>query len=219
MSGTSLDGIDAVAINLAHQPRIIAAATHPLPDQRRAAMLALCRPGQDEIERLGRADRRLGTELGNAVNQLLADAGIAASAVRAIGSHGQTVRHRPSVTGQDSGQSFTLQIGDPTSIVEQTGITTVADFRRRDMTAGGQGAPLVPAFHRAVFSVASNDCPRAIVNIGRIANITGLGNDGVVIGFDTGPGNTLLDGWIHRILKYALDRDGAWAAMGSVDMR
>lgn len=214
MSGTSLDGIDAALLDLSGSPKLLAAHTYPLPSDLRAALLTLCQPGNDEIERMGRADRWLGLELGQAVNQLLASAGVAAVSVRAIGSHGQTIRHRPPKSHVDT-NAFTLQIGDPTSIVESTGITTIADFRRRDIAAGGQGAPLVPAFHRAVFSSTENHA-RAIVNIGGIANISGLATDGSVIGFDTGPGNTLLDSWIQRHHYLAFDRDGAWAASGKV---
>jgi anhydro-N-acetylmuramic acid kinase len=160
---------------------------------------------------MGQADRELGLAFGAAVNSLLQNAGIPHSAVRAIGSHGQTIRHRPPAPHQN--HPFTLQVGDPSSIAQLTGIATVADFRRRDIAAGGQGAPLVPAFHRAVFN--SNRC-RAIVNIGGIANITLLPTAGSVLGFDTGPGNTLMDSWITRHRGESYDRDGAWAAAGKV---
>lgn len=210
MSGTSLDGIDAVLVDLSSNPTLIAAATYPLPDDLRSGLLALCHSGPHEIERMGRCDRQLGIELGNAVISLLAQAKTSPQSIRAIGSHGQTIRHRPRLS-DNAPFPFTLQIGDPASIVEMTGITTVADFRRRDIAAGGQGAPLVPAFHRAVFGESR---PRAIVNIGGIANVTGLaGNQ--VIGFDTGPGNTLLDSWIHRHQHRSYDRDGAWSATGT----
>lgn len=210
MSGTSLDGIDTVLVELAQSPRLIAARTFPLPDELRAQLLSLCLPGDDEIERMGQADRLLGLACAKAVNALLQSAAVPSAAVRAIGSHGQTIRHRPPGTRP---QPFTLQIGDPTSIAQLTGITTVADFRRRDIAAGGHGAPLVPAFHRAVFKGTHT---RAIVNIGGIANVTLLPTDGVVIGFDTGPGNTLIDAWISRHRGLAYDRDGAWAAGGRV---
>ncbi|MDB6062141.1 MAG: anhydro-N-acetylmuramic acid kinase [Verrucomicrobiaceae bacterium] len=215
MSGTSLDGIDAVLIDLTDQPRLIAANTFAFPPELHTELLALCQPGADEIERLGRADRWLGIELGKAVNQLLAAAHVDPENVRAIGSHGQTVRHRPPISSATADHSFTLQIGDPTSIVEATNITTIADFRRRDIAAGGQGAPLVPAFHRAVFS-AVNSSARAIVNIGGIANISGLAQNRHTIGFDTGPGNTLLDNWIYRHHHLSFDGNGAWAASGKI---
>ncbi len=212
MSGTSLDGIDAALLDLSAQPKLIAAKTYPLPEQLRSDLLALCLPGNDEIERMGIADRRLGLEFAFAVTQLLQETAVPANAIRAIGSHGQTIRHRASLAVNQGSYPFTLQIGDPTSIAEITGITTVADFRRRDIAAGGQGAPLVPAFHRAVFG---DNQARAIVNIGGIANITGINADNV-IGFDTGPGNTLLDQWIHRHKGVHYDRDGAWSASGTV---
>lgn len=211
MSGTSLDGIDAVLVELSQPPRLIAARTFPLPDALRNQLLALCQPGADEIERMGSADRELGLAFGAAVNSLLEDAGVSHSNVRAIGSHGQTIRHRPPAAHR--ALPFTLQIGDPTSIAQLTGIDTIADFRRRDIAAGGQGAPLVPAFHRAVFG--SSRC-RAIVNIGGIANVTLLPGDASVLGFDTGPGNTLMDSWIARHRGERYDRDGAWAATGEV---
>lgn len=222
MSGTSLDGIDAALLDLSSQPKLIAAKTYPLPEQLHADLLALCLPGDDEIERMGVADRRLGLELGFAVTQLLRAAAVPANAIRAIGSHGQTIRHRASLAVNEGSYPFTLQIGDPTSIAEVTGITTIADFRRRDIAAGGQGAPLVPAFHRAVFgnnqtgkNQNGDTQTRAIVNIGGIANITGLGLGNDVIGFDTGPGNTLLDHWIYRHTGAHYDRDGAWGLTGT----
>lgn len=217
MSGTSLDGIDTLLIDLSSSPRVIAAETYCLPEDLRNDLIALCRSGDDEIERMGIVDRRLGIESGLAVTKLLADHNISTHAVRAIGSHGQTIRHRPALTNDQKKYPFTLQIGDPNSIAEITGITTIADFRRRDIAAGGQGAPLVPAFHRAVFgSQSGNKQPRAIVNIGGIANITGLGVNDEVIGFDTGPGNTLLDQWVHRHTGVHFDRDGTWSAQGRV---
>ncbi len=214
MSGTSLDGIDTLLIDLsAFPPRVLAAETYSLPEDLRNDLIALCRSSSDEIERMGSVDRRLGIESGLAVNKLLADNGVSSEAIRAIGSHGQTIRHRPSLTNDQKNYPFTLQIGDPASIAEITGITTVADFRRRDIAAGGQGAPLVPAFHRALFGAKR---ARAIVNIGGIANITGLGANDEVVGFDTGPGNTLLDQWVHHHKGVHYDRDGAWAAQGRV---
>jgi anhydro-N-acetylmuramic acid kinase len=218
MSGTSLDGIDAALLDLSAAPKLLAARTYPLSEQLRAELIALCLPGNNEIERMGIADRRLGIELGEAVKKLLRDNTISPGAVRAIGSHGQTIRHRPPLPASENNFPFTLQIGDPNTIAEITGITTVADFRRRDIAANGQGAPLVPAFHRAVFGQNQHGMTqaRAIVNIGGIANITGIDAGGDVIGFDTGPGNTLLDQWIHRHAGAHYDRGGAWGASGSV---
>jgi len=212
MSGTSLDGIDAVLIDLASAPTLIAAETLSFSSGLHRELLALCSSGANEIERMGRADRQLGIELGQSVTKLLSIAQVAPNTIKAIGSHGQTIRHRP--PHAEETHPFTLQIGDPTSIAELTGITTVADFRRRDIAAGGQGAPLVPAFHRAVFG---SNKPRAIVNIGGIANVTVLpGDNKSITGFDTGPGNTLLDHWIQRHHGENFDRDGAWGARGVV---
>ena len=213
MSGTSLDGIDAVAVRLADAapPELIATRQHPLPAELRDELERLTRPGPDELQRMGAADVRLGRELARAVNALLKDAGIAADTVQAIGSHGQTLRHYP---GSDTPTS--LQIGDPNIIAVETGIVTVADFRRSDMAAGGQGAPLVPAFHRAAFARPGEQ--RAILNIGGIANLTLLPADPTapVTGFDTGPGNALLDAWIRRHRNQPCDEGGEWAASGRV---
>ena len=211
MSGTSLDGIDAVLVDFGDdRPRLIHALTHPLPDDLRQRLLTLCQPGDDEIERLGRADRDLGEELAVAVRRLLDASGVAAAEIRAIGSHGQTIRHRPEA-------GFTLQIGDPNRIAQRCGITTVADFRRRDLAAGGQGAPLVPAFHAALFRSGEGD--RVVLNLGGMANLTLLpGDPGVPVrGFDTGPGNVLMDLWAQRHLGRPLDENGAWAASGEVN--
>jgi anhydro-N-acetylmuramic acid kinase len=218
MSGTSLDGIDAALLDLSASPTLLAARTYPLSEQLRAELIALCLPGSNEIERMGVADRRLGIELGEAVQKLLRDNAISPGTVRAIGSHGQTIRHRPPLPDSKHNFAFTLQIGDPNTIAEITGITTIADFRRRDIAANGQGAPLVPAFHRAAFGQNQNGMTqtRAIINIGGIANITGIDAGGDVIGFDTGPGNTLLDQWIQRHTGAHYDRGGAWGASGSV---
>src|SRR5690606_37649721 len=129
-----------------------------------------------------------------------------------IGSHGQTIRHRPTSNTQQAEEAFTLQIGDPNTLAELTGITTVADFRRRDIAAGGQGAPLVPAFHAAAF--ASTERDRIIVNIGGMANLSILPRHGAVSGFDSGPGNVLMDAWIHQHRDLPFDRDGQWAGSG-----
>ncbi len=209
MSGTSLDSIDAVIVSFVPEFRLHASHTHPLPADLRQQILTLNHSGPDEIDQFGALDIALGSLFADAVKALLASSGFSASQIRAIGSHGQTIRHRPE-------HQFSLQIGDPASIAEQSGITTVADFRRRDLAAGGQGAPLVPAFHRALFGKSGQD--RVLVNLGGMANITLLpGNiDRPVLGYDTGPGNVLMDAWIrqHRGLDY--DRNGAWAASGQV---
>lgn len=211
MSGTSLDGIDAAVVDLsARTPRVIAAHTHPYDAELRSELLTLAQGGsQEEVELLGRLDRRLGELFAETALAVLRNQGLAADAIRAIGSHGQTVRHRPIGPAP-----FTLQIADPNLIAERTGITTVADFRRRDMAAGGQGAPLVPAFHASCFRDAIED--RAVLNLGGMANLTLLPADlrQPVLGFDTGPGNVLLDAWINVQRGEACDHDGAWGATG-----
>ncbi len=213
MSGTSLDGIDAVVVRFGDSPmpELLASHQHPLPPELRQEMAALTCPGENELARMAAADVRMGRELAEAVRELLALAGIDAADVQAIGSHGQTLRHWP---GGDTPTS--LQIGDPNIVAERTGITTVADFRRRDMAAGGQGAPLVPAFHAAVFRHPEE--PRAILNLGGIANLTLLpaDPDAPVRGFDTGPGNALMDAWIARHRNRPHDAEGQWAASGKV---
>jgi len=209
LSGTSIDGIDAVLARFAPRPELVATHSTAIPGKLRAELLALCQPGDNEIDRLGRADAALGREFARAVKELLARAGVAAGQVRAIGSHGQTIRHRPGYT-----PAFTLQIGDPNVIAAEAGIAVVADFRRMDVALGGQGAPLVPAFHDAVFRQAGRD--RVVVNIGGIGNLTALPGDpsAPVAGFDTGPGNTLLDAWARTALGEPMDRAGALAARG-----
>ena len=211
LSGTSVDGIDVALVRFGARPELIADHSLAFPDKLKAELLALGQPGDNEIDRLGRADAALGRLFARAVNELLAKAGVAPRDVRAVGSHGQTIRHRP---GFDP--AFTLQIGDPNVIATETGIPVVADFRRKDMALGGQGAPLVPAFHEAVFRTKEND--RVVVNIGGIANLTALpaAPTAPVLGFDTGPGNTLLDAWARRVLGTPMDRDGAFAASGLV---
>ena len=214
MSGTSLDGIDAALVDLAtpHAPRLVAAATTPYEETLRRHLLQLCQRQTASIAELLSLDVQVGRALAHAARVLLDEAGLPAHAVRAIGSHGQTIRHQPSAD-----PPATLQIGDPNIIAEATGITTVADFRRRDMAAGGEGAPLVPAFHQAVFGSGGES--RIVLNIGGIANITVLGaGDGAPLGgFDTGPGNTLMDAWALRHLGRPLDERGRWAASGSVN--
>ncbi len=209
LSGTSMDGIDAALVRFGPEPSLVASHTLKFPPELRAELLALAVPGENEIDRFGSADVRLGQLFAQAVGELLARAKVAPAQVRAIGSHGQTIRHRPG-----GAAPFTLQIGDPNVIAARTGIPVAADFRRKDLALGGQGAPLVPAFHDGVFRQPGKD--RVIVNIGGIANITVLPGDAArpILGFDTGPGNTLLDGWSRRILNEPMDRDGAFAASG-----
>ncbi|MFP6816995.1 MAG: anhydro-N-acetylmuramic acid kinase [Pseudomonadales bacterium] len=212
ISGTSVDGLDLALLEIDDGIRFIRTETVALVTPLRDQLLALGQPGADEIDRLGAADRQLGRAIGVAVNEFLADTGIRSETVTAIGSHGQTIRHRP-----DGTAPFTIQIGDPNQITETTGITCVADFRRRDMAAGGQGAPLVPPFHAALFRVAQEH--RVILNIGGISNITVLSSDSTaaVVGFDTGPGNALMDAWIAQCKQIPYDVDGNWAGQGRCD--
>jgi anhydro-N-acetylmuramic acid kinase len=211
MSGTSLDSIDAALVNLKDNHfQLIDSLNHNIPAVLRQQLIALCEPGDNEIDRLGTADRELAKEFAKATNLLLLKAKKNKSDITAIGSHGQTIRHRPNIKN-----SFTLQIGDPNTLAFETGITTIADFRRKDIAAGGQGAPLAPAFHQAAFGSAQQN--RAIINIGGMANITYLEKNGSNLGFDTGPGNILMDGWIQKHLQKNYDHDGQWAASGSVD--
>ncbi len=211
MSGTSVDGIDAalVSISATGRPVLVATYAHPMPPATRGEIQALMQTGANEIERLGELDMALGELFAEAANAVIQQAGFDKKNIRAIGSHGQTLRHRPR-----AGHPFTLQIGNPSVIAERTGITTVADFRARDIAARGQGAPLVPALHQRMFHSPQRN--RVIVNIGGIANVTCLPADGTqpVAGFDTGPGNTLLDQWIglHRASSH--DEAGQWAASG-----
>ncbi len=216
MSGTSMDAIDSALLDLGDAtPRLLATHQHPLDEGIRARIAALSHPGDNEIQRMGELDRELGERFGSAVLALLEGAGVAPGAVTAIGSHGQTIRHHPHSAADRGERGFTLQIGDPNTIAEITGVTTVADFRRRDLAAGGEGAPLAPGFHAAALSAAGQN--RAIVNIGGIANVSLLAGDALLGGFDTGPGNTLLDSWHARHRGEAFDRAGAWAASGTVD--
>jgi anhydro-N-acetylmuramic acid kinase len=210
MSGTSMDGIDAAIVSF--DPSgidIIATLEKGYPDTLRRALLnAVSTPVDQPIDNLGSIDRQVGECFRDAALEILKRSGVAASDVRAIGSHGQTVRHQP-----DAIAPYSLQIGNPATIASDTGIETVADFRSADIAVGGQGAPLVPPFHQWLFGDADDD--RAIVNIGGIANVTLLKSDGSpVIGFDTGPGNTLLDRWIQKHQKTPFDRLGEWAASG-----
>jgi anhydro-N-acetylmuramic acid kinase len=208
MSGTSMDGVDAALIDLASpRPALINTAYLPVPEVLRGELHALQTPGPNELDRAARAGNALARLYAEAALALLKQAGMSPAAIRACGCHGQTIRHRPDV-------GYTLQIGNPALLAELTGISVVADFRSRDLAAGGQGAPLVPAFHAAVFG--SGAAHRVIVNIGGIANLTDLPAHGVVTGFDTGPGNVLLDLWIQRHLGKEYDQAGAWAQGGTV---
>jgi len=211
ISGTSVDGIDAALVRFAPNPEIVFAHTYPLPADLAADVVALSQAASRiTLDDTGRLDTRIGQAFAGAARQALGDAGIAPTDVRAVGSHGQTLRHDPR-----GAAPFTLQLGDPNVIAEQLGITTVADFRRRDVAAGGQGAPLMPAFHAAVLADAGED--RAVLNLGGIANLTLLPLAGEVRGFDTGPANGLMDAWCLRHRGEPFDRDAAFASAGRVD--
>jgi anhydro-N-acetylmuramic acid kinase len=204
MSGTSLDGVDAVLLDLAApRPRLLAHVHQPFDPRLRLELLALNAPSANELERAQLAGNDLARAYAAAVARLLGQAGLAPARIRAIGCHGQTVRHRPA-------QGYTVQIGNAALLAELTGIRVVADFRSRDVAAGGQGAPLAPAFHAAVFADPGED--RAVLNLGGIANLSLLARRGEVAGFDTGPGNCLLDLWIAKCLGKPYDEGGAWAA-------
>ena len=209
MSGTSLDGADAALVDLSPSiPHTLAFATVPFPAALREQIMSLSEPGKDSLELAGRVSIELADLYARAVEAVLAGGGVTRGAITAIGCHGQTVRHRPDL-------GFTIQLNDPARLAERTGIDVVADFRRRDMAAGGQGAPLVPAFHEAVFRDTQRS--RAVVNIGGISNITWLPPGRKTLGFDCGPGNVLLDGWARRHLGRDFDEDGQWASRGRTD--
>jgi anhydro-N-acetylmuramic acid kinase len=212
MSGTSMDAIDAALVDFGVEPlRIVATEATPFDPALKARIAALLdSPDHVALDEVGQIDVALARAFAGAANELLRRAGLGAADVSAIGSHGQTLRHRP-----DLPLPFTWQIGDPNTLAELTGITVVADLRRRDVAAGGQGAPLLPVFHDRVFRSDTED--RAIVNVGGIANVTILSRDGPVTGFDTGPGNRLLDAWIARHRGVEYDAGGRWAGTGRCD--
>lgn len=207
MSGTSLDGLDIALVEQGEQLELLATLYLPMPASLRQDLLALCSSGPDEIARAALAENHWATLAAEGIRQLLAQQGLQADAIRAIGSHGQTVRHEPA-------RGFTVQIGNPALLAELTGISVVADFRRRDVAAGGQGAPLVPAFHETLFSHLGQRV--AILNVGGFSNLSLIERDAPVHGFDCGPGNVLLDAWVERKRGQAYDADGAWAATGVV---
>ncbi len=211
ISGTSVDGIDAAIVAFDPAPRLLFGRTYALPAPLADQVLRLSQADASlSLDEVGRLDTRLGQAFADAARSALADSGVAPARVLAIGSHGQTLRHDPRGPAP-----FTLQLGDASLIAEATGITTVADFRRRDVAAGGQGAPLMPAFHAAVMHSPDED--RAVLNLGGIANLTLLPRAGGVRGFDTGPANGLMDAWCARHRGERFDRDAAFARSGRVD--
>ncbi|RZI65758.1 anhydro-N-acetylmuramic acid kinase [Variovorax guangxiensis] len=215
MSGTSLDGVDGVLADFANERMtVLAHASAAFPAALRTELLALNTTGHDELHRAALAANGLVTVYAAVVRSLLADTGLSVDSISAIGAHGQTVRHRP---GEFDGIGYTLQLDNPALLAEWSGIDVVADFRRRDVAAGGQGAPLVPAFHRAVFGRA--DLTVAVLNLGGIANLSVLpaaDTDAPVLGFDCGPGNALMDHWCHACTGRPFDEGGRWAASGHV---
>ena len=216
MSGTSLDGVDTVicSINSSSEFSLIDAQTYPIPASLKKDLLALSQEQHpDELDHYAALDVQMGRLFADCCLRLLKKNNLKPEQICAIGSHGQTLRHYP-----DSQYPTTLQIGDPNIIVQNTAITTVADFRRRDMAAGGQGAPLVPPFHRALFAAKNQNINRIVLNIGGIANITFLpATSDTVLGYDTGPGNGLMDDWCVKHFDCAYDSSGKLAAQGKVD--
>ncbi len=212
ISGTSMDAIDAALVDFDAAPlSIIATSATPFePKLKRRISALIDQAERVSLDEVGQIDVELGRAFAQAALALMQSAGISANRVTAIGSHGQTLRHRP-----DLGVPFTWQIGDPNVLAEMTGVSVVADFRRRDVAAGGQGAPLLPVFHDQVFRSDEED--RVIANLGGIANITILTQGSSVTGFDTGPANRLLDAWIAEHQGKDFDAGGAWAASGQVD--
>ncbi|ODP35464.1 anhydro-N-acetylmuramic acid kinase [Pandoraea sp. ISTKB] len=214
MSGTSLDGVDGVLVAAA-DGRVLAEAYLPFPNELRETLMVLQAPSENELHREALAANALVRIYAECVHKLLGTAGLSAADVTAIGAHGQTIRHRP---GEFDGIGYTRQLNAPALLAELTGIDVVADIRSRDVAAGGQGAPLVPAYHQAMFS--SDGETRVVCNLGGISNVTilpaaSLGQP--VYGFDCGPGNALLDGWAARHIGQSYDDGGAWAATGRVD--
>jgi anhydro-N-acetylmuramic acid kinase len=213
MSGTSMDGVDGVLVDFSQtKPLVIQSKSASLAIELRAELLALNTSGADELHRAMLAANALARTYAQVVQALLTNSGIVASQVAAVGAHGQTLRHRPQMFDQTG---YTLQLNNPALLAELTGINVVADFRSRDVAAGGQGAPLAPFFHQAWF--AQHDKTVGVLNIGGISNLTVLSAQGNVVGFDCGPGNALMDMWCQQHTSAAFDRGGAWAAGGQCD--
>ncbi|MWP99896.1 anhydro-N-acetylmuramic acid kinase [Glaesserella parasuis] len=209
MSGTSLDGVDLALVDFSQTPKLIAADFTPMPDTLRVALSQLVKKGETSLQTLGELDHQLALLYADSIQWFLAKHQLNADDIVAVGCHGQTVWHSPK--GQ---YPFTMQIGDMNLLAARTGITTVGDFRRRDMAFGGQGAPLVPAFHQAVFS--SPERLTVVLNIGGISNISVLNPNQQTIGYDVGAGNTLLDIWIEKHLGKRYDANGEWARTGKI---
>lgn len=218
MSGTSLDGADGVLVDFSGDNlRVVASATESFSNPFRAELLALNSPTHNELHRAAIAGNQVAAVYAKVVNALLAEANIEASRIRATGAHGQTVRHQPQRTSPDpAGAGYTLQLNNPALLAELTGIDVAADFRSRDVAAGGQGAPLVPAFHQGVFGRAGATV--CVLNLGGISNLSVLPPDSSlpVLGFDCGPGNALMDAWCLQHTGQPYDAGGAWAATGKL---
>ncbi|MFC6296768.1 anhydro-N-acetylmuramic acid kinase [Pseudomonas sp. CCM 7893] len=208
MSGTSLDGLDIALIEQNTAIKLIATHYIPMPESLRTELLGLCASGPDEIARAAITQQHWVKLAAQGIHALLEQQKLKPQDIRAIGSHGQTIRHEPA-------RGFTVQIGNPALLTELTGITVVSDFRSRDVAAGGQGAPLVPAFHEALFGEHTGN--RAVLNVGGFSNLSLIEADKPVAGFDCGPGNVLLDAWIHQQRGENFDRSGQWAASGQVE--
>lgn len=216
LSGTSVDGVDAGLFEFAKNgtnalPKLIQTYQQSYPAHIRQQILQISQPGENEIDQMGSLDVEIGRIFAQATQRLLEKAKLPAKQIKAIGSHGQTIRHRPAFE-----HPFSLQIGDPNTIAYLTGITTVADFRKKDIAAGGQGAPLATAFHQSAFYSANEK--RCIINIGGIANISVLNkSDNEATGYDTGPGNILMDSWVNTHLRQPYDESGNWAKLGEIN--
>ncbi|NYS60362.1 anhydro-N-acetylmuramic acid kinase [Vreelandella salicampi] len=216
MSGTSLDGVDAALVELSPHaaPHLIATYAVTMPPPLREALLTLCHAEQASFAQFAVAEEAFCQLQADAVNHLLRQQALAPGDIRAIGSHGQTIEHAPN--GHNGGPAYTLQLDNPSRLAELTGCRVVADFRRRDLAAGGQAAPLAPAFHQALFQASHQD--HVVLNLGGFANITWLpAGTAAPLGFDTGPANVLLDAWYQRHHNGTFDRDGGWAAGGRID--
>lgn len=212
MSGTSMDGIDIVLVDFSAKAiKLVAADCFAIPTGLKEDLITLCQYKSTTLQKLGELDHQLGLVFADAINLFIDKYNIDRHLICAIGCHGQTVFHAP-----NGDFPFTMQIGDANIIASHTNITTVADFRRKDMALGGQGAPLVPAFHQAILSDSHKN--RIVLNIGGISNITTLIPNHTMIGYDTGPGNVLLDSWIKQHLNQSYDKNAHWAKQGKVNL-
>lgn len=209
MSGTSLDGVDLALVDFFEKPNLVASGFVPMPEDLRSNLAELLKSGETSLQKLGEIDHHLGVLYADCVNDFLVKNQLEASQITAIGCHGQTVWHAP-----QGNFPFTMQIGDMNLVAARTGITTVGDFRRKDMAMGGQGAPLVPAFHEAVFARPNQFT--VVLNIGGISNISVLDPKSETIGYDVSVGNALMDSWIEKHLGKRYDKNAEWAKTGEV---